>query len=86
MFPSISSILYFLGHPWEFSTPLTALVDDDKQLDDEHKDTSQELLGNALDTTFILSTLIFLLKSYIISLLCRDIGAIYLILLSRLRC
>lgn len=41
MFPSISSILYFLGHPWEFSTPLTALVDDDKQLDDGHKDTSQ---------------------------------------------
>lgn len=58
---------------------MTALVYDNKQLDDGHKDTSQELLGNVLDTTFILSTLIFLLKSYIISLLCKDIGAIHLI-------
>lgn len=69
MFPSILSILDFLGHPWEFFTPLTALVDDDKQLDDGHKDTSQELLSNALDTTFILSTLLFLLKTFIVSLL-----------------
>lgn len=65
---------------------MTALVYDNEQLDDEHKDTSQELLGNVLDTTFILSTLIFLLKSYITALLCKDIGAIHLILLSRLRC
>lgn len=79
MFASILSVLDFLGHPWEFSTAMTALVYDNKQLDDGHKDTSQELLGNVLDTTFILSTLIFLLKSYIISLLCKDIGAIHLI-------
>lgn len=63
MFPSILSVLDFLGHPREFSTVITALVYDNKQLDDEYKDTSQELLGNILDTTFILSTLIFLLKS-----------------------
>lgn len=78
--------LAFLGHPWELSPVVTASVDDEKQQDDRYKDTSQELISVALDITFILSALIFLLKSYIISLLCGDIGKIHLILLSRLRC
>lgn len=56
MFSSFLSVLDFLGHPWEFSTVVTALVYDNKQLDDGHKDTGQELLSDTLDTTFILST------------------------------
>lgn len=76
--------LAFLGHS-QFSPAVTASVDDDKQQNDRYKHTSEEMLGIALDITFILSALIVLLKSYIIFLLCRDIRKIHLILLSRLR-
>lgn len=85
-FLQFHQILAFLGCPCKFSPAVTAWVNDDKQQDDRYKDTSQELLSIALDITFILSALIFLLKSYIISPFCGDVGKIHLILLSRLRC
>lgn len=83
MFPPVFPPPSFLARTWEFSPAVTA-SDDDKQQDDRYRYKSGAA-WHCFGHHIYPPALIFLLKSYIISLLCGDVRKIHLILLSRLR-